>query len=137
MKNIIKTVGFLIATISLVTFSSCETTNLELTENPNELPLSASNPDLLLNGVQLKFANTMQYFGNSGAEVTRLKYMFGRDYQNAYSASFFNTEWEFSYRSILKNIRLMQPIAEEKGLKKHLAIGQVIEALTIVTLKLR
>ncbi len=134
MKNIIKTVGFLIATISLVTFSSCETTNLELTENPNELPLSASNPDLLLNGVQLKFANTMQYFGNSGAEVTRLKYMFGRDYQNAYSASFFNTEWEFSYRSILKNIRLMQPIAEEKGLKKHLAIGQVIEALTIVTL---
>jgi hypothetical protein len=134
MKNIIKTVGFLIATISLVTFSSCETTNLELTENPNELPLSASNPDLLLNGVQLKFANTIQYFGNSGAEVTRLKYMFGRDYQNAYSASFFNTEWEYSYRSILKNIRLMQPIAEEKGLKKHIAIGQVIEALTIVTL---
>jgi hypothetical protein len=134
MKKIFKTVGFLIATISLVTFSSCETTNLDLTENPNELPLSASNPDLLLNGVQLKFAQTIQYFGNSGAEVTRLKYMFGRDYQNAYSASFFNTEWEYSYRSILKNIRLMNPIAEEKGLKKHIAIGQVLEAYTMVTL---
>lgn len=120
--------------ISLVTFSSCETTNLELTENPNELPISASNPDLLLNGVQLKFANTIQYFGNSGAEVTRLKYMYGRDYQNAYSASFFNTEWEYSYRSIIKNIRLMNPIATEKGFKHHLAIGQVIEAYTIVTL---
>lgn len=134
MKKIFKTVGFLIATISLVTFSSCETTNLDLTENPNELPLTASDPDLLLNGVQLKFAQTMQYFGNSGAEVTRLKYMFGRDYQNAYSASFFNTEWEYSYRSILKNIRLMNPIAEEKGMKKHLAMGQVLEAYTMVTL---
>lgn len=134
MKKIFKTVGFLIATISLVTFSSCETTNLDLTENPNELPLTASDPDLLLNGVQLKFAQTMQYFGNSGAEVTRLKYMFGRDYQNAYSASFFNTEWEYSYRSILKNIRLMNPIAEGKGMKKHLAMGQVLEAYTMVTL---
>jgi hypothetical protein len=117
-----------------VTFSSCETTNLDLTENPNELPLTASDPDLLLNGVQLKFAQTMQYFGNSGAEVTRLKYMFGRDYQNAYSASFFNTEWEYSYRSILKNVRLMNPIAEAKGMKKHLAMGQVLEAYTMVTL---
>ena len=134
MKKIFKTVGFLIATISLVTFSSCETTNLDLTENPNELPLTASDPDLLLNGVQLKFAQTMQYFGNSGAEVTRLKYMFGRDYQNAYSASFFNTEWEYSYRSILKNVRLMNPIAEAKGMKKHLAMGQVLEAYTMVTL---
>ena len=134
MKKLFKTVGFLILMISLVTFSSCETTNLELTENPNELPISASNPDLLLNGVQLKFANTIQYFGNSGAEVTRLKYMYGRDYQNAYSASFFNTEWEYSYRSIIKNIRLMNPIATEKGFKHHLAIGQVIEAYTIVTL---
>jgi hypothetical protein len=60
--------------------------------------------------------------------------MFGRDYQNAYSASFFNTEWEYSYRSILKNIRLMNPIAEEKGMKKHLAMGQVLEAYTMVTL---
>jgi hypothetical protein len=134
MKKIFKTVGFLIATISLVTFSSCETTNLDLTENPNELPLNSANPDLLLNGVQLKFAQTIQYFGNSGAEVTRLKYMFGRDYQNAYSASFFNTEWEYSYRSILKNIRLMNPIAEKNNFKKHIAIGQVIEAYTIVTL---
>ncbi len=134
MKKIFKTVGLLIAAISLVTFSSCETTNLDLTENPNELPLTASDPDLLLNGVQLKFAQTMQFFGNSGAEVTRLKYMFGRDYQNAYSASFFNTEWEYSYRSILKNIRLMNPIAEQKGMKKHLAMGQVLEAYTMITL---
>ena len=82
MKKILKTAGLLIALISIVTFSSCETTNLELTEDPNALPETAANPDLLLNKVQTEFAGAMQSFGTVGAEVSRLKYMFGRSYQD-------------------------------------------------------
>ncbi|RTY71355.1 SusD/RagB family nutrient-binding outer membrane lipoprotein [Flavobacterium sp. LB2P53] len=134
MKKIFKTAGFLITLISLVTFYSCETTNLDLTEDPNALPLTAASPDLLLNGVQVEFAQAVQLLGTSGSEVSRLKYMSGRDYQNAYGASFFNTEWQISYRSILKNIRVMNPIATEKGFSKHIAMGQVMEAYTIITL---
>lgn len=135
MKKILKTAGLLIALISIVTFSSCETTNLELTEDPNALPETAANPDLLLNKVQTEFAGAMQSFGTVGAEVSRLKYMFGRSYQDdAYSASTFNGTWASAYAVILKNNRLIAPIAEEKGLTKHIAIGQVIEAYTIVTL---
>lgn len=135
MKKIQKLTGLLIAIIGLITFSSCETTDLELRENPNALPVSAANPDLLLNKVQLQFAETMQSFGTVGSEVSRLKYMFGRSYQDdAYSASTFNGDWENSYAVILKNIRVLAPIAEQKGLTKHIAIAQVIEAFTIVTL---
>lgn len=135
MKKILKTAGLLIAMISLVTFSSCETTNLELREDPNALPVSAANPDLLLNKVQVQFASTMHNFGTIGSEVSRLKWMFGRNYQDdAYSASTFNADWTDAYSVILKNNRLMNPIAAEKGLTKHIAIGQVIEAYTLVTL---
>lgn len=121
--------------ISMVTFSSCETTDLDLREDPNALSVNAANPDLLLNKIQTQFASTMQGFGTVGSEVSRLKWMFGRNYQDdAYSASTFNGDWEDSYQVILKNIQVMTPLAEAKGFKKHIGIAQVIEAYTIVTL---
>lgn len=114
--------------------TSCETTDLDKTEDPNGLPLSASNPDLLLSGVQIAFATNIQNLGTSAAEVSRLEYMFGRNYQNAYGATFFNTEWSGSYRDVLKNIQVMNVIATERDLKKHLGMGQVFEAFTIISL---
>lgn len=135
MKKILRTAGLLIAVISLMTFSSCETTDLDLTEDPNALPVSAANPDLLLNKVQVQFAETMHNFGTVGSEVSRLKWMFGRNYQDdAYSASTFNGDWTAAYAVIFKNNSIMNPIAEEKKLTKHIAIGQVIEAYTLITL---
>ena len=135
MKNTLKIAGLLIALISIVTFTSCETTNLDLTEDPNALPEKAADPNLLLNKVQTEFAVAMQDFGRVGAEVSRLSYMFGRSYQDdAYTVVRFNDSWESAYAVILKNNRLLVPLAEEKGLTKHIAISQVIEAYTIVTL---
>lgn len=135
MKKILKSTELLIIIISMVAFSSCETLELELREDPNALSISAANPDLLLNKIQTQFASTMHEFGTVGSEVSRLKWMFGRNYQDdAYSASTFNGDWENSYQVILKNIQVMTPLAEAKGLKKHIGIAQVIEAYTIVNL---
>jgi hypothetical protein len=135
MKKILKSAGLLIAMISLVTISSCETIDLELTEDPNALSVNAANPDLLLNKIQVQFARTMHEFGTVGSEVSRLKYMFGRDYLNrAYSATTFNAEWENSYSVVLKNINIMNSIALPKGFTKHIGMGQVIEAYTLITL---
>jgi hypothetical protein len=134
MKKLSKIIGIIIITISLVSLSSCETIDMDLTENPNQLPTSAADPDLLLNGVQVNFAQAMQDFGTTGAEVSRLKWMFGRNYLNAYSAASFNASWRLSYRAILKNLQVMNPIAVEKGLPRHIAMGQVMEAYTLITL---
>ena len=135
MKKILKSTELLIVLISMITFSSCETIELELREDPNALSESAANPDLLLNKIQTQFGSTMHEFGTVGSEVSRLKWMFGRNYQDdAYSASTFNGDWENSYQVILKNIQVMTPLAEAKGLKKHIGIAQVLEAYTIVNL---
>jgi hypothetical protein len=42
----------------------------------------------------------MHNFGTVGSEVSRLKWMFGRNYQDAYSASTFNGEWTASYAKL-------------------------------------
>ena len=132
-KNISKIWLVLLLVISTV-YYSCETTDLNMTQNPNELPLNAANPSLILSGAQLNFARMVHDYGVTGSEVARIRNMFGRNYNNAYGAAYFDTSWEFAYRDVIKNIRVMTPIAEDKGLRRHVGMGQVLEAYTIVTL---
>lgn len=135
MNNIKKIVScYLVLLTSLVGFTGCDTLELDLKTNPNELDESLANPNFLLNAAQNNFARNMQDFGRNSMEVTRITNMFGRNYLNAYSPSSQDNEWEESYQGVIKNIRLMNPIAEAKGFKYHLGMGQVIEAYTIMNL---
>ncbi len=144
--------------ISLITIlslglllTSCESTELDLAENPNQLDGDQSDPDLFVNSIQVDFGKLVERFGAIGAQVTRIDNMFGRDYQNTYSPSDFNDVWSGSYQStgvsfadqnghnqtfngILADARALEPIATDNELYHHLAISQVIEAYVIVTL---
>ena len=114
---------------------SCETTNLDLTENPNALTPSQADPDFFLNAIQEDFAREIvEPFGRSGAEVVRIDYMDGRDYANAYSPSNFDTEWRFAYQRIMEDISKMNDLAVDAGLNRHIGMGQVIQAYTLITL---
>jgi hypothetical protein len=134
MKKILSKIFIVFAVFSSIFYYNCETTDLNLKDDPNALTIGNAQPDLLLNRAQISFGEFIQIMGNANSEVTRLKYMFGRQYQNAYSSSFFNDEWEQAYQEVLQPLSIMKPIAQAKGNLKHIAMGQVIEALTIVTL---
>jgi hypothetical protein len=49
--------------LGLLATSSCETTNLDLTDNPT-LPTTAANADLLLNNVQVDFYGNTNIWNN-------------------------------------------------------------------------
>lgn len=115
-------------------FYSCETTELDLTENPNRLTPSQADPNFLLNEIQENFARLVESLGETGAEVVRIENMFGRNYQNNYSPAGFDGNWESAYVGILKNIQQMNVLAEEIGLTRHIGMGQVMEAYTITLL---
>ncbi len=132
MKNIFKYLSIVL--IGGVLATSCETTELDLTETPNALTPAQADVNFYLNEVQLKLAIVSESLGETGAEVTRIEQMGSRDYQNAYSPASFDNEWEDSYQEILKNARDLIPLAEEAGLARHIAIAQFIEAATIVLL---
>ena len=115
-------------------FASCETTELDLTQNPNDLAPAQADPDFYLNAIQIDFAYLTESFGNTAGALTRVDYMNGRDYANAYSPSNFNGRWSSAYQTIMNDIKELNIIASETGLNRHIAMGQVIEAHILMTL---
>lgn len=134
MNNTRKIASVLILFLGALLYSSCETIDMNLKEDPNALSVDKADVDFYLNGVQRSFASNMQAYGRTSMEVTRMTNMYGRSYENAYSPATLDSRWANSYQSVLKNIQLMNVKAEEKGLKRHIGIGQVLEAYTIVNL---
>lgn len=125
MKNILKYLAAFALTGFLM--NSCETVELDLTEDPNALTPSQADPDFYMNAVQEDFARTVESLGETMAEVARIENMFGRNYQNAYNPTAFNNEWEQSYQGVLQNLKDMTVLTTEAGFTNHTAVGQFIE----------
>ena len=117
---------------TLLVLSSCETTDLELTTNPNALDPSQASADFFLNGIQEDFAGWANSFGNVGANLTRIRYMSGRTYANVYSPNSFDGLWSSAYQGMLEDIRLMNVLAAERPYA--LGMGEVMEAYIYMTL---
>ncbi|MGS2740224.1 SusD/RagB family nutrient-binding outer membrane lipoprotein [Sinomicrobium sp. M5D2P17] len=127
------------AILSLGVLFSCETTELDLTEDPNQLPPGEASADFYLNRIQVDFAKITDEevddgLGSVAAGVTRLGWMGTRQYLQAYSPSDFDQEWRTVYSSMLTDIYALYPMAEENELKKHIAMSKVFESYAIVTM---
>ena len=120
--------------IGLVSFTSCETMELELVNNPNALSPSQADATFFLNSIQVEFAGWVNGAGSRGAALTRINYMSGRSYPNVYSPINFNGTWSSAYKGMMEDMRLMNILAEESGLKIHIGMGQVMKAYILVTL---
>ncbi len=132
MKIIIKNLVLTLFSAGLIL--SCETTELDITSDPNAVSPEQATPDFYLNRVQEEFARFNDAFGTNGSEVTRIEQQFNRLYQQAYSPASQDAEWRFAYSSMLTDINAMNVLATDANFKRHIGIGQVIKAFTIVTL---
>jgi hypothetical protein len=133
MKIIHKTLKFGLPTLLLL-IMGCETTELNITSDPNFLNPTQADADLFLNAIQVDFADFIQGFANDGAELTRIDYMSGRNYENAYAPGEFFGRWQNAYQGILEDIRLMNILATDAEQYNHIAIGQVIQSYVLTTL---
>ena len=118
----------------VISFTSCETTELDITQNPNALNPTQASPDFFLNGIQVNFAYFVESFGYTGGQLTRLDQMSGRQYLNAYGPSSFDGKWRSAYSTLMQDVKLMNVIATEKNLTNHIAMGQVMQAYVLFTL---
>lgn len=132
MKHFIKYVLSAVAATILAT--GCETTELDLRDNPNALTPDQADVNLFMNAIQLKYVDLMESLSEPTSETVRLLTMQSRQYVNAYSPEFFNGDWDDAYREMLADIAAMNVLAEEGGFNKHIAIGQVLTADTFTTL---
>ncbi|MEW7292314.1 SusD/RagB family nutrient-binding outer membrane lipoprotein [Aquimarina sp. 2304DJ70-9] len=152
MKNINRYI--LIAT-SLFLVLSCETKELDLTEDPNFLTPEQASVDLFLASIQEDFVRQIEgdadfdpndnwvTGGNTngdglslfGTELTRLTASTSsKQYSTNYLGSDSDDEWVNAYQGILADIRAMVPIAEANQQTRHIAIAQFIEAYVMTAM---
>ncbi len=120
-----------LASIIILFATSCETTELDLLDTPNQV--TSGNVELFLNAMQIDFAFWLEQVTEEAAEVVRLKHMFGPTYDNAYGPTTFDAHWTI-YNSFMADTRAMVPLAEEQELFIHSGIAKVLEAYVMVTL---
>ncbi|MCD4795298.1 MAG: SusD/RagB family nutrient-binding outer membrane lipoprotein [Bacteroidales bacterium] len=140
MKKIIKNI--LILTFISLMLGSCKFTNFDLTESPNYLKPDEANLDYVLNSMQINmiyFLNDPDPVNNNGMnkfgmEVTRMTYLFGGTYLNAYDSQWFNAVWWSAYSSFLMDANTLIPQAEENGWYIHTGMAKVMQAYILATL---
>lgn len=79
--------------------SSCDQTDLDLQVSPNDLAADASDPNLLLNSIQIAYAGNQHVLSEISSELTRIEYFFGRDYFNNLPGSMLDGVWRRTYSS--------------------------------------
>ena len=117
-----------------VAFNSCETTDLDLLDDPNQITLDKASLERYLVAIQLdlkSFANTM---GGNGSRLTRINYMFGRQYANNFDAASSDFEWGLAYQGMFSDIKNAEEIAVQEELNKHLGVMKIIKAYTLIVL---
>lgn len=125
MKNIVRT--FLLSA-GLLVASSCE---LDLLDNPNEVSLDQTNPDFVLNNIQIAFADFFENMSEFGMDNTRMNAMFGNNYDNAYQATTFDGVWTSAYAGIMADAKLINDLAaDDATLDYHVGVARFFRAYT-------
>ncbi|MBU2997070.1 SusD/RagB family nutrient-binding outer membrane lipoprotein [Cellulophaga baltica] len=133
MKNKINNIFSFVLIMALL--GSCETTELNLTTDPNSPNPENLDVDFTLNNIQLDFAEVFEQATEAGGEAVRLEYMFD-EYDVNYNSTNSNTTvlWRTAYANVLQDIETLIPIAESSELFVHSGIARVIKAYTLMTL---
>lgn len=136
MKHIFKSSLFKITLLLgiVVSMGSCESTELEILDNPNALNPSNADVNLFLSSITVSSGTFFEQISEEGMELTRILHMFGPTYDTAYLPLQLNGPYQTAYATILADVRAMQPVAEEQGLFTHNGIAMVIEAYIVATL---
>ena len=98
------------------------------------LPANQADPNLLLNGVQINFADFFVGLSDAGMQVTRLTHLFGPIYNNWFIPSYFNNHWSSAYNGVLVNTKAVISQAGAKQWYYHTAIAKVIQSYAAMTM---
>ncbi len=121
-------------TISILFFSSCETVDLNLIEDPSKLNASFLDPEYTFNYVQLQLPEFVDSSNDFTQRVIRQMAMTGGNtYDNAFAPVNFNGNWSTGYR-MLNAIKIMEPKALETKKFYTLGAAKLIRCYVLMTL---
>ena len=130
-----KKLKFLLASIVVATFAiySCESYDLNGTQDPDALPPGVSEPNFKLNSIQTSFASFYYSISADTRGVVRMVNQFG-SYNSAADPQNTQGQWSTAYASILKEIKNFKETENQAALPYHVAIAKILESYTLVSL---
>ena len=138
MKNLNKISVLLILLLGL-TFTSCETTDLDLINDPNQITVEDGDLERYMVSIQVDFARFAEAMGNNGARLVRIEQMGATNYVNAFEPVFTNYEWGLAYVNMFSDIQNAIQLAKDQeteliGYSNHIAVMKILKAYTLITL---
>lgn len=131
MKKIFKYAFAALLTGSLV-FTSCESIELELLDNPNALSSDQADPDLLLNAIQINYRNAMGTFLNNSEDLTRIGYFGGRNYFAALTGGTLDGTWTALYANMIPDVANIEALNDDGSLNYQEAVGKALVGHTLL-----
>ena len=122
------------AVLFIPAFLSCNKKFDNLLNDPNGVPPSAANADLLLNNVQLSFASFFDQASDFGMQLTRMIHFYGPKYDNGWTPQDYDGIWSTAYTSVIKNADAVIPIADAQKKYVHEGMAKIMKAYTVMTL---
>lgn len=108
----------------------------DLLNSPNAITPEEVDPDFLLNNIQMQTRSVYRSAASIGGQNTRMRYMFGDTYGNAWSPTSFNGIYNTAYASVLIDIKNLLEVtdveADEEGLHFHRGIAKTLKAFTLM-----
>ena len=118
----------------LIVVASCESTKLDLLDNPNAVSPSNAELDLFYNNIQLSFRNLANDASGISAAAVRMVAMTSYTYNANYSPNSGDGIWNNVYANLLPDLRAMSEIAIKGNNLVHLGIAKIMEAHALMTL---
>lgn len=111
-----------------------EIVSTDLLDDPTAVSPDEVNPDFLLNSIQNSARSMHRSAKNDAGEMTRMFYMFGRTYEDAFVPENFNSVYTTAYSSLFIDVRNLLPVAEERGLYFHMGMAKTLQAYGMLTM---
>lgn len=119
---------------AIMTFSSCETFDLDQLDNPSKLPKELLDPIYVFNYVQLTLPDFVNSANSFTQRVTRQMAMTGgNSYDNAFAPVNSDNNWTTGYL-MLNAIKTMEPQAKANDQYFVLGASKIIRAYVLMTM---
>jgi hypothetical protein len=128
-----KRIYYFLGVFSLLIVASCDL-DKDL-QDPNEVAVESADPTLIMNSVQLDFADFYNSASNLVDQLVRMQTMTGGyRYETAIQPQNVDATWRLAYQRVLTNTKILIPLAESKGLTTHVGVAKILEAYVYLTL---
>ena len=121
-----------VLTASVFLLTGCETTSLDINENPLAITADSADPTYVLNGLYFNLAFNAITLSSFSEGIMRHSNLFGT-YANSSSAGSMNGPWSNTY-TIANNLNFLEGLNADNSIPVHYGIGQLAEVVAFTNL---